>query len=464
MNWSRLLIFALVTTGLTGSSAYLIAKGINKLLHIKNPYFMVSLIKIVLFLYIIPVLFGKVLLDRTALLYSLNGWEIATAGVFLTDSLYVVDQIGILIGIIWLVGGAKKLVYLFKMKKVLDKILQENRIIYDEHWMRILEEYRIKFQLQKLILYENDKILSPISIKYKDYAIVVPKRKYSEKECRIVLEHECNHIRQKDLRWRKIATIAELINWYNPLINNLFQDLIYYQEVRCDLKSIYGNCYFTPKEYGCFLAGLSDVELSQMSLTALCESKSMLVRRLTMMTEVKQMKKISKKMMFAVGMGVTVASLFPVNIVSAHVISVEEKMIYASEEPVEEIPINWGEVLKEKVEYARDDVNEIVVQDDMMGLSDMVVINNDMSANTRYLFGTKKMVSGNSIVISTNCETNNTYRIGIKNQTTGKLTYVEGSGTLTHEFKITENGNYSAYVENKSGQSIHVKGYADYQY
>lgn len=464
MNWSRLLIFALVTTGLTGSIAYIIVKGINSLLHIKNPYFMISLIKVVLFLYSVPVLLVAVLVDRTVLLYSINGWEIATLGVFLTDRLYVVNQIGILTVLIWIAGCGMKLAYLVKMKRILNGILQENKIIHDEYWTRIIEEYQIKFQISKLELYENDNIPSPISIKKNGYVIVVPKRKYSEKECRMILEHECNHIQQNDLMWRKIATIVEVTNWYNPLINNLFQDLVYYQEVRCDLKSIYHNCFFTPKEYGCFLIGLSDVELSQMRLTALCESKSMLTRRLKMMTEVKQMKKVSKKVIIAIGMGVTIASIFPVNIVSAHMINMEEKIIYASEKAVEEVPLNWEMALKEKVEYAGDNVNEISVIDDLTGLSDMVVINNDMSANTRYLFGTKKMVSGNSIVISTTCETGNTYRIGIKNQTTGKLTYVEGSGTLTHEFKITEEGNYSAYVENKSGESIHVNGYIDYQY
>ena len=89
----------------------------------------------------------------------------------------------------------------------------------------------MRFHLRRLMLYENDSVLSPVSIKHRGYIIIIPKKRYSEKEYRMILEHECNHIKRRDVIWRKMAVIAECINWYNPLVKWVSRQLIYYQEV-----------------------------------------------------------------------------------------------------------------------------------------------------------------------------------------------------------------------------------------
>ena len=59
------------------------------------------------------------------------------------------------------------------------------------------------------------------------------------------------------------------------------------------------------------------------------------------------------------------------------------------------------------------------------------------------------MSAGDSISILASCDDDSvTYRIGIKNKETGDMTSMTGTGILIHEFKISESGTYTAFVEN----------------
>ena len=48
--------------------------------------------------------------------------------------------------------------------------------------------------------------------------ILLPDRAYTEKELRILLEHEANHIMAKDLLWRMFGIVILCIHWFNPLV------------------------------------------------------------------------------------------------------------------------------------------------------------------------------------------------------------------------------------------------------
>lgn len=52
--------------------------------------------------------------------------------------------------------------------------------------------------------------------------------------------------------------------------------------------------------------------------------------------------------------------------------------------------------------------------------------------------------------------------IGIKNKETGNMISMTGTGRLNHEFKISESGTYTAFVENNNNFPIKVTGFAMY--
>lgn len=149
--------------------------------------------------------------------------------------------------------------------------------------------------------------------------------------------------------------------------------------------------------------------------------------------------------------------------VSVQAIVWEENRIYESEDAIEDQPQEWGNPGEEHTEYADMSVTEIDLSEEAVGYSSTDNINKEITVNTRILYTYRSMSAGSTIAIAAACDDENAvYRIGIKNSVTGRMTYIEGSGRLMHTFTIAAAGNYAAYVENRSSQSITVRGYADY--
>lgn len=116
-------------------------------------------------------------------------------------------------------------------------------------------------------------------------------------------------------------------------------------------------------------------------------------------------------------------------------------------------------------EHRHDDgsVAEIDASQETEPYSATVDLTQTINANTRYLYQYRSMAAGESINILANCDDSAvTYRIGIKNKETGDIVSVSGSGTLMYEFKISESGTYTAFVENNNNFSIKVSGSAAY--
>ena len=72
------------------------------------------------------------------------------------------------------------------------------------------------------------------------------------------------------------------------------------------------------------------------------------------------------------------------------------------------------------------------------------------------------MEVGDVVFVTVNCaDKYPVYRIGLRDLD-GNLTYVEGSGKLSHIFTITTAGRYTVYVENRSSVAIDIEGSATY--
>ena len=106
---------------------------------------------------------------------------------------------------------------------------------------------------------------------------------------------------------------------------------------------------------------------------------------------------------------------------------------------------------------------EIDGSQDIAPYSSTVDLEKTINANTRYLYQYRSMSVGETIDITAKCDDCAiTYKIGIKNQKTGEMVSVSGNGTLRHEFKISESGTYTAFVENNNNFPIKISGAAVY--
>lgn len=459
MIWNRMLIFALLTTGITGSVFYLAMRILTYILKIRNPHILLFWQKAALYLYMFPIVACSVFLKRADLFAGDSG----IAGVFWTNRQPFDDIVCGAVALLWFAGFFTAFARTRRRKQMLDKVWQKNEPVEDSGCLEIFEEYKRRFGFPHIRLYQNPLVLSPVAARRRHFMIVLPEQAYTEKELCMIFTHEMNHVRHGDLFWRKAAMFVGWLNWYLPFVGALQKELVYQQEIICDLRSGIGNPAFTQREYGQFLVSMTDNGWDKAPTTALCESKNMMIGRLEMMAQAKKMKKVKWWLEAAACTGLAVVTMIPSGIVSAQVIAWEEQRIYDSEIAVEVPMQDMENTHEEHTEYADMTVTEIDLTDGIDGHANTTNIDREIAANTRVLFASRTMSAKSTITISTACDDESAvYRIGIKYNNSGKMTYIEGSGRLMHTFTIATAGSYAAYVENRSSQSITVMGYADY--
>ena len=458
--WSRVLIFAILGAGITGSVFYLMMRIVTRMFKVWNPYLLLYWQKAALCFYAVPVVPCAFFLKHVVL-----PGGTCIVGVFWTDRLWTDDAVCRVGVMIWLGGFLVAVARTLHRQKRLDKIWQKNEPVDCDGWLDIFEEYKQRFGISHVRLYQNPLVVSPVVTRRGHLMIVLPEQAYTEKELHMILTHELNHIRSRDLLWRKVGMLVGWINWYLPLPGLLQKELVYQQEVICDLHSGIGNPAFTQKEYGQFLVRMTDNGWDHVPMMALCESEHMVVRRLEMMIQAKKMKKTRRWFVATACAGLAVLTLIPSVIASAQVIAWEEGRIYGSEVAFEDEPQEWVNLGEEEhTAYADLTVTEIDLSKETAEQSGIETISRTIAENTRVLYQKTDMSGGSSIMISVACEDEQAvYRIGIKNNNTGRMTYIEGRGVLAHVFSIPTAGNYSAYVENCSRRSIKVTGFAEYK-
>lgn len=289
--------------------------------------------------------------------------------------------------------------------------------------------------------------------------ILLPDKTYTEKELRMVLEHEVNHIIFGDLRWRMFGVAMMCVHWFNPVVYRQFRDLVRYQETVCDLRSSMEKPWYTKKEYAVLLAAQADPDLYLPQTSAFAEKKNDLIRRIEIMVKVKEFERTKNRVIAAGCACLLGISLIPSVAFASAGAKLQETWLHAGETEIEDESQNWGDESLE--EHGMDDgsVTEIYASDTGNTNKRSSVFVETVSKKTRLILNTVQMSKGDTIIISAKCSDKNiTYRIGIKNNDTNTYTWIEGEGDLTHTFTIKTSGSYSAYVENRSNQSMDVEG------
>lgn len=464
MIWIRLFLTGLCSVGMAGSLAYACTILVPVFAKEANPYLLMLWQKLSYILYWIPIPFAVICLSRVR--YE-NGY-CHMWGEFITGTTSVINRVCMFLGILWLTGVLVSGVHAACRELKVRRMLSGNIPVDDEMLIRIFSEYQERFGLDNVELFQNDLMVSPVTYEYmehghRQYKIILPVAGYTEKQLHMIVTHEMNHVISHDLEWRKFGLVTALLHWFNPIVHIQLRQLVYWEEVLCDLRSCSGSSWYTRKEYACFLAELSDREIFNVSTSALRGTKNQVLRRILMMKRTRELKKPSKWMIAASCLSLVVATLVPVSLVSAKGADLQEELLVESEIGSAE-ENNVAAAFSAEMEMIGDgNVTEIDLTSDIMPYSDNVILDETIPAGTRVLYYYRSMSAGNSITISANCSDSSiTYRIGIKNQGQNSVRYIEGTGVLNHTFEIDENGTYSAYVENCSDATMTVKGSANY--
>lgn len=463
-NLLRLLFLCILLTCVTGTIAYVVTKCLWRISKEKNPYLTLNLLKTVHILYLVPVVF--IVMCAKSVHYFGGSWLLL--GDFLVGTTDILKKIFMLLGFVWCVGFLIQAVGVIRKSMGVFEVLKGNVPVDDPVSIRIFEECRAKFAENKsyckyVELVQNDLLSSsPISVGIFRPKVVLPFETYTEKQLRILYEHELNHIMAMDIVWRKISLLVEWIYWFNPVVHNLVKEFVLMEEAVCDCRSSLENEHYTIVDYGAFLSGVEYSGLHSGLVTAFCQSGHEVFWRVNIMVNTSKMKKVTKSTILLSSMLLTVVAILPSHAVAAKASELNNKLVRSTEK--ENVLTSELDELVVVTEIDEGSVREIDLTSSVSTYAtDIVKLDYTFSSELRVLYGYKSMAAGDSIAIAARCtDSTATYRIGIRNASSGEVTYCEGTGSLTYNFPITAAGTYSAYVQNMTTRTIDIEGSATY--
>jgi len=443
----------------TGGIAYGIIKLMERLRCMENPILLLSLQKLALLLYWLPISFVSVCIPRISFENGLTSY----CGEFVCSTVPSMTITFHVLGGIWLTGFLASAVLAAVRKHRLFVLEKGNVPVVEARYLAIFEECRKQLGVEDVTLKQNDLICAPITAGFFRKRIILPFVRYTDAQLRMVYQHELSHAKNNDLLWKMAGLVTLWVHWFNPVIRLQLKELDFQQEVVCDLHTAINNVHFTKKEYAVFLANVTDKEALYTYTLAFSGNKNQTIRRIEIMRKTVKLENPKKAIIGLCCVCLTGLAVIPATAVSAKTAQLQENWMRIEEVAVELAlqDNDYSDASLEEHGYVDGRVMEIEGGFALMPHSASIDLKKTICAGTRHLYGYRSMSEGDLASILAACDDNTIlYRIGIKNKETGELTYISGTGTLVHQFQVTESGTYAVYVENCSQTSMRVSGTA----
>ncbi len=155
----------------------------------------------------------------------------------------------------------------------------------------------------------NSNITSPMLVGLRSPMILLPTSNMREIDLKLVLTHELMHLKRKDLWVKMLALTTETLNWFNPFAHVLCKYISIWGELSCDEALASKMSHAERIIYGEAILNTLDNHsgINTAFCSAFCSSKKHIERRLTMLLNIKKMKK--HIMVFAVVAIVAIACI-----------------------------------------------------------------------------------------------------------------------------------------------------------
>lgn len=449
------LFFCEITAGAAGTILVLFLVLAERTSEWRNSRIKLLWIRTAVFFFLFPAGVLPVLVSR----FRFSAHGIVAFSDFGQTATPPMRRVYLLAGIVWVIGLAAVGIWRLGSYRNYRKILAGSVELADERAQKIVSRYIENEVFRHVRVLQNDLLTFPITKGIWKTEILLPMKDYQEKELHMIMEHECIHIRRHDLCWKRAGLFVTFFHWWNPFAYLLLEKLSLQTEIECDIRTCEQNEYFTMREYGYYLAGMPEEANGLLFGVALQRAKTEIFRRLEGMV---QGKKYKKRTAVVSCLFLSAAAVFPSYAASEHFVQANERWSRKTEAAVELEQVDF-QALEQTAEVSdTPKVQEIDLTQEEMLTGTTITLDRTIAANTRVLYSWQKMQAGSVITISTKCSDSSiTYRIGIRSRD-GKLTYIEGSGSLVHPFVIDAAGEYTAYVENCSSKSMKVTGDAAY--
>ncbi|HBC93001.1 MAG TPA: peptidase M56 [Pelotomaculum sp.] len=197
---------------------------------------------------------------------------------------------------IWLVGATVFALWHFYCYRRFTKELWADSIPVPENTeaAALLSSCKMALGIHNEIkLMQNYKIISPMLVGLRCPIILLPASNMQDIDLKLVFIHELTHLQRKDLWVKMLALAAVTLHWFNPFAYVLRKDVSVWGELSCDEALASDMSHEERKLYGETI--LNTLDIPSGIKTAFCSSLSgsgkHIERRLTMLLNVKKMKK-----------------------------------------------------------------------------------------------------------------------------------------------------------------------------
>lgn len=456
MIWISEFFFCVGTMSLVGSIAYIIFLIFRKMMAKLRRGFILHIIKTIIVSYLVPVVYMVLRISKIE--FSDGTWY--NVGHFGASTSPVFTKVFNVIALVWFVGLVSCVLIRFAEYMRLRNDLKVSIPVAEEQWALLVNEECEKYHLRPVPVFQNERFRSPITTRLFRPMIILPLLKFSDKEMRMMAEHEVSHIRSHDMIWKWLALWVSWLHWFNPLNYLLISQLGIEQEIECDMFVCEHTTSYSAKEYFEFMMSLDKEDRTFTFSATLFESKKDVIRRAEAMRDRRKLGRAGKMMLLVCSLALMFVSSVPTYAMAERMVNAENDVLVESED------MNGRTAETDLVEVfisEWDDVNEVVI--DISTYGSVVTINLTAAANTRYFIKSQKMEVGDEVGVTIQCSDSDAlYWVGIKEIYTNSGKYVYGTGTISYTFTITEAGTYRVFIENRTDTAVDFTGAALYPY
>lgn len=467
MDWMSNLFVVLFLTSITGAIFYLIGL-IFKGMWFKNDVRLLRFqMQATQWAFMIPFVYIiRYVRERISI-------QVADGDINLFYTTSLMQRICAILGCVWtmlfLALLAYKLYVRFRWMWVFRGNIPEEDAGTEEMFQEICRRLGVEGRVS---LYRNDSIEMPCITYSHGFAVVLPLRRYTKKETAVILYHELCHYLNRDIYLKTFSCITALLHVFNPVAHILLKQLSLVCEECCDRMACEkGAGAFSRKEY--FLTILNALaeegKGERYNLFLLADTIGDYERRVQSMREYRVhggFKKGTAVLLTACFLlGSSMTALAAGNgmteaygaAVKATADRTEEGSVTTG---VDAVAMSDEEILEE---FARvydlnpEDVT-MIGEDGIETVGDCMYVEGDLDPGKTIMTSGFNEDVGNVVTVTTvGSPSDVQYEMGIKDPN-ALMRYVQGTGTMAHDFKVTIKGRHYFFVTNLSGSTkLHIR-------
>lgn len=469
MDWMSNLFLILFLTSITGTIFYLVGMIFRRVWFRDDVRLLRNQMRITQWAFLIPFVY-IVLYVRAR-----GGIRISDSSINLFYNTSVMRRMYAILGCVWVVLFLLLLVYKlyvrFRWMRVFRGNIPEEDAATEELFREICKRLGVE---GKVSLYRNDSVEMPCITYSHGFAVVLPLKRYTEKETAVILYHELCHYLNGDIYLKTVSCIVSLLHVFNPAAHILLKQLSLVCEECCDRMACEkGAEMFSRKEYFLMIlnALAEEDRRERYDLFLLADTIGDYERRVQSMRKycadgsLKKGTAVLLTACFLLGSSITALAAGD-GVTEAYGAAAKATTDWVEEDgnAVESMAVSTAmsdeEVLEEFARTYDLDPEDVIMmgEDDIETIGNFITLEGDVEpGKTLMTSGFNKEIGDTVIATTSGSPSDIKYRMGIKDPNE-LMRYVEGSGYFSHEFSITIKGRYYFFVTNLNDSSkLHIK-------